>query len=356
MRRVLENQVVPVHFKTDGLLLINAAANGKAHVVRKCLEEGGDVNYRDSIGRTALHHASSGDYPDVISELLDRGADVNCQDNCDATPLHLASDRGHLETVKTLLSRGANANCQDNEGGAPLHVAADTGPLGIVLELFKHNVNVNIQDKSKRTPLHFAVAKCRLDVTLELLKHDIDVNVPDDDGWTPLQLAALMCYIGDLATRVSGSYSPYSSLKPIAKELLMRGSENTVPSSEQCIQNVVHIAAFYLEVILEQLKSDLRAIRTNSESAAVRAKMDLYTKEQSSWKKLLLAPYHLLPGYLLEFTENTTKVTQTMNLCIGINGVLKEIAHAVHLSEYGRRMAEETAELDASGYNKTNSH
>jgi ankyrin repeat protein len=322
--------------------LFRAASDGKAHAVTEFLALGGNVNYQNPNGRTALHQASLidqlGDHMDIINALLDRRADVNCQDICESTPLHFAVHRGNLDAVKTLLDRGADANCQNKLYCTPLHTAAAMGVPKVALELFKYGANANLRDTFGHTPLHTAALFGNIDVVRTVLTQKAETNCLDNIGRSAFHVAF------------------FSGHPTIARLLLLEGSENTIPHTSETIKQLADLADFCLATLLEQLEDELHAIRNNSENTTVRAKMNHYTKEYSNWKTLLLAPYHLLPDYLVEFAQNTVETMETVSLCIRINDVLKEIAHAIHLSEYGRRMAEEIANLDASGYNKTNSH
>jgi hypothetical protein len=291
-----------------------ASIHGQTDVVGKMLDDGVGVNNRDQHGHTALHHASMGNHLGVIHVLIAHGADVNSQNRYGDTPLMLAGR--HLEAVRALLNRGADVNIRNSIGQTALYfvgtdcVTRDVDHhLDVVRELIKYEIDLNTRDEAGNTPLHHAIRRDRADIVRELLLHGADANTQNDAGFTPLH-AAFACDM------LSG-----------AKVLLVGGSENTPPIKRECACSTLHFATFCLEVLLEQLKGELEAIRANSEGNDVRAKMDLYTKECSSWKTLLLAPYHLLPGYLVEFTQNTIETDGTKQLCAEINGVLKEIAN-----------------------------
>ena len=61
-------------------------------LVRWLVEQGADINARDTYQRTPLHHRSSS-WIGGIDLLLDLGADIEAQDYQGYTPLHAAANR-----------------------------------------------------------------------------------------------------------------------------------------------------------------------------------------------------------------------------------------------------------------------
>ena len=82
-----------------------------------------DEQYRDTNGRTVLHHAV--EQIDVVKYLINEcNCDIMVTDKDGHTPLHLAADWGTPEFIEYFLSTG---NCdplaKDNEGRTPLQLA-----------------------------------------------------------------------------------------------------------------------------------------------------------------------------------------------------------------------------------------
>lgn len=86
---------------------------------RWLVEQGADIDARDSYGRTPLHNRAVGVFRD-IRVLLDLGADVHAVDNAGSTPLHQAAKSGNLGAVAALLERGARADAVNAAGLTPL--------------------------------------------------------------------------------------------------------------------------------------------------------------------------------------------------------------------------------------------
>ncbi len=97
-----------IHCSDDlGQRLWYASAAGSVEEVVSLLARGAPVNWRDSIGWTALHTACSNDRVDVVKVLAQQdNIDVNVQDYNKYTPLHWACLKGHLECVQTLYTTG----------------------------------------------------------------------------------------------------------------------------------------------------------------------------------------------------------------------------------------------------------
>jgi len=72
------------------------------------LAKGANPNFKDSRGRTPLHHAAFHGYADNVQLLLAAGADPNARDNDGWTPLNAAnSGRNDAHVTRTLRAAGA---------------------------------------------------------------------------------------------------------------------------------------------------------------------------------------------------------------------------------------------------------
>lgn len=88
--------------------LHDASYAGDMNEVQRLLDQGYDINSKDSAGATPLHYAASGGHLEVVDMLLKRGANVHAQGHLDYTPLHLAYFNGHLTIIARLVSHGAD--------------------------------------------------------------------------------------------------------------------------------------------------------------------------------------------------------------------------------------------------------
>jgi Raf kinase inhibitor-like YbhB/YbcL family protein len=83
-------------------LLLLAAAGGCVDTVRPLLENGADVNARDTAGKTAMMVAALAGSREIVQMLLDHGADPNAMDELERTALMFASLSRQDEVVALL--------------------------------------------------------------------------------------------------------------------------------------------------------------------------------------------------------------------------------------------------------------
>jgi Ankyrin repeats (3 copies) len=96
-------------------LLHIAVENGRDVIVQILLEEGIEIDERDSNGLTALHHAVRHRHETVLQLLLQNGADANACDNRGWTPIHQAAASGYEAGVRLLLLYGVNLRLKAKE-------------------------------------------------------------------------------------------------------------------------------------------------------------------------------------------------------------------------------------------------
>ncbi|MGN7170818.1 ankyrin repeat domain-containing protein [Paenibacillus cellulositrophicus] len=96
------------------------------------LENGADVNTRDSNGATALYMACKSNQLSNVKLLLKHGANTELTKH-DLTPLMVAARKGSLECIKALVEHGANIHCKGYDGENAVYYAV-TGRQPHVLE------------------------------------------------------------------------------------------------------------------------------------------------------------------------------------------------------------------------------
>ena len=62
-----------------GECLLKAVRDEDLDIIRLLVEKGADVNYRGSLGHSALHYAAEKSDPRFAQYLLERGADVDAR-------------------------------------------------------------------------------------------------------------------------------------------------------------------------------------------------------------------------------------------------------------------------------------
>jgi len=83
-----------------------AASEGNIQAVKQHLAAGADVNAKDSVRWTPLHHAAFEGYKEVAELLIAKGADVNAKGYRGTTPLDDAIQQKRTEIADLLRKHG----------------------------------------------------------------------------------------------------------------------------------------------------------------------------------------------------------------------------------------------------------
>ncbi|KAM7182806.1 Ankyrin repeat-containing domain protein [Naviculisporaceae sp. PSN 640] len=87
-----------------------AALKGQYRILQILLDNGGEINGKDALGRTPLHCAVEGQKMDCVRLLVERGADVRILNNRGVSALHLAVEKGMEDAVVLFIEKGADPN------------------------------------------------------------------------------------------------------------------------------------------------------------------------------------------------------------------------------------------------------
>jgi uncharacterized protein len=123
-----DTSIVSLKDKMQRTLLMEAIIFGKEDIAKLLIENGADVNARETKGWTPLHFAVQSYLPDTVKLLIEKGTDVNATDFFSNTPLHkaLSSSAGRGEIINLLLKAGANKNITNKSGISPYQDAKTT--------------------------------------------------------------------------------------------------------------------------------------------------------------------------------------------------------------------------------------
>nr|XP_054592382.1 caskin-2 [Nothobranchius furzeri] len=155
-----------------------------------------NINYQDSDGVAALHHAALTGTTELLSLLLETQATVDIRDTNGMRPLHYAAWQGKSDSALLLLRAGASANSPSCDGQIPLHLSAQYGHYEVSEMLLQHQSNPCLLSKSKKTPLDLACEFGRVKVCELLLNSNMVTGLLEggrkdsQDSTTPLHLAA----------------------------------------------------------------------------------------------------------------------------------------------------------------------
>lgn len=174
--------------------LRQAAERGNAVEVRAALDQGANIDARNSAGATPLLIATHHNHVDAAKVLIDAGADVNAKDRIHDSPYLYAGARGHNEILKMTLSHGADLKSTNRYGGTALIPAAERGHVETVGILIDAGVDVDHINNLHWTALMEAVVLGNgsakyVDIVQKLVDAKADVHIADAKGITPLQHA-----------------------------------------------------------------------------------------------------------------------------------------------------------------------
>jgi ankyrin repeat protein len=179
-----------------------------------------DINSRDALERTPLHHAARMGHTHMVELLLDNNADITARSHNLLSPLGVAVLYGHEPVARMLLEHGAARKMTQPEKMRAMYDAFFGGHQAILKLLIENNfdgtlhnldsrvyavvasrdmtalknllngeVDINKKGLGGRTPLHIAVGQDDLSSAEILLDHGADVTVSNSMGLTPLSLA-----------------------------------------------------------------------------------------------------------------------------------------------------------------------
>uniref|UniRef100_A0A182MH64 Uncharacterized protein n=1 Tax=Anopheles culicifacies TaxID=139723 RepID=A0A182MH64_9DIPT len=194
-----------------------AARKGYSDVVKMLLEQGANVQLRDSNGNSALHFAVECGCAKTVRLLLRHGASAGVKNSLGKSPLQLAIANEHRKIIRMLLHCGQKVEnlalperirnqsivndllsvtkqfeyclapadvCSDSF--TPLHHATDESAILKLLQFYEIDV---ASPRYRTTPLHLACLCNEPQRVKALLKHGANPTLSNGEGWTPLVLA-----------------------------------------------------------------------------------------------------------------------------------------------------------------------
>ncbi|XP_055656868.1 arf-GAP with coiled-coil, ANK repeat and PH domain-containing protein 3 isoform X4 [Falco peregrinus] len=131
-----------------GLLMYKAAHARNLPLMAEALAHGAEINWvnDEDENKTPLIQAVMGGSLITCEFLLQNGADVNQRDSRGRAPLHHATYLGHTGQVCLFLKRGANQHAVDGDGHDPLSIAVQAANADIVTLLRLARMNEEMRE------------------------------------------------------------------------------------------------------------------------------------------------------------------------------------------------------------------
>jgi uncharacterized protein len=174
--------------------LLTAAERGDATAAALAIRAGGDLETRDTRGRTPLLLAVTEDRVAVARLLVYLGADPDALDDRHDTPWLVTGVTGSVDMLEVLLPAGPDLRIHNRFGGTSLIPASERGHVAYVRRAVRTGIDINHVNNLGWTALLEAVIlgdgsnRYQQIVTI-LLDAGADPQIADRDGITPLQHA-----------------------------------------------------------------------------------------------------------------------------------------------------------------------
>ena len=172
-----------------------AAARGDAPAIERLVNDGADMDVRDSNRRTPLHVAAFTKQDAAAVKLMSLGADPNALDGQRYDIVTIASVADDLPMLKTALKGGGKAtNITSPYDGTALIAAAHLGHDEVVRTLIAAGAPLDHVNNLGWTALIESIVlgdggKRHIACLEALVKAGANVNIADRSGATPLTLA-----------------------------------------------------------------------------------------------------------------------------------------------------------------------
>ena len=174
-----------------------------------------DKQYRDTFGRTVLHHAVK--HIDVVKYFINEcNCDIMVTDTNGDTILHDAASEGSLDVMKYLINtHHYNLMTTNNSGETLLHRAVKH--IDVVKYLINEcSCDIMVTDKNGQIPLHHATSWGTLEVIEYILSTgNCDPLAKDNEGKTPLELAKEREYDSDTIIAIFKKFGNIKISHPI---------------------------------------------------------------------------------------------------------------------------------------------
>lgn len=166
---------------------IHAAQIGDIKSLEKFLKNGFDINATND-NQCALNEAIYYNKKNTILFLIENGADVNLKNSANKTPLDFAIDKNDSEIVKILINNGAKIT-NSNSRMSPLIYACVKSKTDIVKTLIESGSNIDEKIYLDESPITLACEDGYTEIVKLLIDAGADINTQAFLDWTPLMKA-----------------------------------------------------------------------------------------------------------------------------------------------------------------------
>ena len=170
-----------------------AIENGFYQITEVLIENGADVNYRDSTLSVPLITAIEMENLLIVELLTSYGAILFIANHTRRHALTLAVEKGNVEIIKSLIEYMksfndglSGINAQDNYAEIPMNLAVKQGNIEIVKFLISNGANVNAKDFYGKFPLGTAITEGNVEIAELLIQNKADVELIEGSPYSDM--------------------------------------------------------------------------------------------------------------------------------------------------------------------------
>lgn len=145
---------------------------------------GGDINYQNKLGLTALHYACMFSDLQTVAKLCSIGCNPIIKDNKGNTPMHYASKySNNINIINILIEYGASVNITNYKNVTPLMKGCDHNPnegvIGYIIIMTNINY-INKQNKYGNTALHFLYYRNKFSLIPQIINAGANIRIANN--------------------------------------------------------------------------------------------------------------------------------------------------------------------------------
>ncbi|EXC34658.1 hypothetical protein L484_020426 [Morus notabilis] len=207
-RHVFRDAIIPISFVGPQVVEFLISHHTRVPEVNSSLNKAISGCSESQLAKL-LNLAVRSENADLVSALIDNGGDVNFRDSDGRSLLSSAVMSGKIEVVKVLIASGCEI---DNSIDKVLYEAAAKNRVDLIEILCKSrsNINVNSVDLDTRTAIHVAAARGHVEALKFLLSIGGNADLADDRGWTPLHHSSAAGHLEAVGTLLEHSNAKYA--------------------------------------------------------------------------------------------------------------------------------------------------
>ena len=163
--------------------------------VRRLVEKGVDVQYRNDQSLTFLHQAACYGNVEIVTLFIKLGVPIDSRSIYDFTPLHLAKS-GAIASALILAKANIEATNGSKSkkqwkslGNTPLHTAVWYDRIDVIEALLDAGADIDAKNKYGIAALHEAAGFGKSETVQALVDFGASIDILDNEGRTPLKHA-----------------------------------------------------------------------------------------------------------------------------------------------------------------------